>query len=367
MVLIIQRKSSLICVLILGIFLISGCVSEEKSIKTEAPAISPIASSSLPVENRTIATQTITPSSTPAIRFEGSYIDAHTHIRPSGMSLTEIILNMDNEGIDKMVIMNVPASLNPNQAEFGIPDSAKQYPNRFIALYGGEAIAMIESAAASGSYSKADEEKYINLLETEMKSGSYKGFGEIGLRHFVPAKEKNIANQTIPGDHPWMFIMSDIAAKYNVPIDIHMEATDDTIRGFERLLDHNKSTKIIWDHAGWSNTGKATPQLMRQLMEKHPNLYTSIKIRKEKVGSTVYIFDNDGTIKPEWMALFKEYPDRFMIGSDIKLGIREGEISYVKDHRKVLSQLPSEILKKIERENAEKIFKMNETEQLEIR
>ncbi|MCZ7404221.1 MAG: amidohydrolase family protein [Candidatus Methanoperedens sp.] len=365
--------------LTIGIVFISGCVQEKGPTQpnetaalqseTEAPNTSPsiasltttslAVSTPLQAQNGTQPTQISTPSPTPAVKFEGRYIDVHTHIEPGQMSLTQIIQNMDNEGIDRMVIMNVPASLNPNQAEYGIPDAAKQYPDRFVALYGGEAIAMLESAATSGSYTKADEEKYINLLEKEMRSGSYRGFGEIGLRHFVPAKASNAANQTIPGDHPWMFIMSDIAAKYNVPIDIHMEATDDTIRGFESLLDHNKSTKIIWDHAGWSNTGKATPQLIRQLMEKHPNLYTSIKIIKEKVSSAAYIFDNDGTITPEWMALFKDYPDRFMIGSDIKLGVREGEISYVKDQRKVLSQLPPEILKKIERENAEKIFRMN--------
>jgi len=30
---------------------------------------------------------------------------------------------------------------------------------------------MLESAATSGNYNKADEEKYITLLEREMKSG----------------------------------------------------------------------------------------------------------------------------------------------------------------------------------------------------
>lgn len=286
------------------------------------------------------------------------YIDVHTHINPSGMPLSQIIQNMDKEGIDKMVIMKVPADMGETQAVYGIPDAAEQSPSRFIALYGGEAITMLESAATSGNYTKADEEKYTTLLEREMKSGKYKGFGEIGLRHFVPKQSSEAANLTIPGDHPWMFIMSDIAARYNVPIDIHMEATDETIRSFERLLDHNKSTKIIWDHAGWSNTGKATPQLMRQLMEKHPNLYSSIKIRAPDTPGimAVSIFDNEFKIKYEWMALFKDYPDRFMIGSDIKLGIRADDVNQIKNHRSVLKQLPPEILKKIERENAEEIF-----------
>lgn len=304
-------------------------------------------------ENETLFNQT----SLPAVKFEGRYIDVHTHISPAGMSLEQIIATMDSEGIDKMIIMKVPANTSETQAQYGIPEVAQQYPDRFIALYGGEAITMLETAATSGNYTKADEKKFASLLESEMASGKYKGFGEIGLRHFIPKQESGATDLTIAGDHPWMFIMSDIAAKYNVPIDIHMEATDETIRSFEILLDYNKNTKIIWDHAGWSSTGMSTPAIVGQLMNKHSNLYLSIKMRNDKSASSeVNILNADKTITPEWMTLFKEYPDRFMIGSDIKAGIRADEFSYVKDHLIVLGQLPSEILKQIERENAIEIF-----------
>lgn len=322
---------------------------------TQAPTSAPLATETDNSENK------IQSSETPAaiVKFEGKYIDVHTHISPSGMSLEQIIKNMDTEGIDKMVIMKVPANINDTQAQYGIPEAAEQYPDRFIALYGGEAITMLESAATSGNYTKADEKKFTSLLEQEMGSGKYRGIGEIGLRHFVPKKESNATDLTISGDHPWMFIMSDIAAKYNVPIDVHMEATPETIKGLESLLAHNKNTIIIWDHAGWANTDMPTPQLISQLMKKYPNLYSSIKMRNDKsTPSSVSIFNSDKQITPEWMSLFKEYPDRFMIGSDIKAGVRADEFTYVKDHLKVLSQLPSEILKKIERENAEKVFQI---------
>jgi len=313
------------------------------------------------------------PSKTPAVavKFEGRYIDVHTHISPSGMPLSQIIENMDAEGIDKMVIMKPPASVpvDTPQSNFAIPDAALQYPDRLSVLYGGEAIAMLEKAATSGKYTQAEEDQFINLLEKEMKSGTYSGIGEIGLRHFVEAskgKSSVAYDLTIPGNHPWMFIMSDIAAKYDVPIDVHMEATAETIKGLESLLDHNVNTKIIWDHTGWSHTvnktayysDMATAKLMGQLMEKHPNLYSSIKIRKENQNSLIYIFNSNSEITPEWMAVLVKYSDRFMMGSDIKPGIDADQFPIIKDHRKFLSQLPSDILKKIERENAEKIFQI---------
>lgn len=293
------------------------------------------------------------------VEFEGKYIDVHAHISPSGMSYEQIIKNMDTEGIDKMVIMSVPAGKNDTQEQYGIPAAAEKYPDRFIVLYGGEAIEMLETAALTGKYTKTDEKKFISLLEQAMSSGKYKGFGEIGLRHYIPKNESDAIDLTIAGDHPWMFIMSDIAAKYHVPIDVHMEATTETVKGLESLLAHNKDTIIIWDHAGWANTDMPTPLLIGQLMDKYPNLYSSIKIRKDNATPvSVSIFNSEKKITSEWMSLFKKYPDRFMIGSDIKVGIRDGELAFVKDHLKLLGQLPTDILKKIERENAEKIFQM---------
>lgn len=290
-------------------------------------------------------------------KFEGRYIDVHTHISPSGMSYEQILSNMDKAGIDKMVVMSVPAGKNDSQEQYGVPEASELYPDRFIVLYGGEAIEMLETVAMKGSYTKAEEKKFATLLEQAMSSGLYSGIGEIGLRHFVPKNESDAIDLTILGNHPWVYIMSDIADKYNVPIDIHMEATSETVKGLENLLAHNRNTVIIWDHAGWGNTDMATPQLIDQLMEKYPNLYSSIKIRNDKSTPVVIsIFDSDKKIKSEWLSLIKKYPDRFMIGSDIKAGIRADEFTFVKDHLKLLSQLPVSILIMIERENAEEIF-----------
>ncbi|MCX9011145.1 MAG: amidohydrolase family protein [Candidatus Methanoperedens sp.] len=321
--------------------LIAGCVSP--ALNAQQPTASPAIT-------------------TPTIKFEGRYIDVHTHITPNGMPIDQIIQNMDKEGIDRMVIMESPTDIynGKPQSEFGIPDAAEKYPDRFIALYGGEALFMLYSVAAKGNYTKADEEKFSSLLDEAMKSRKYGGFGEVALRHYAAEDGTEI---TVPGDHPWMLIMSDIAAKYDVPIDIHMESEDESVAGLEKLLDHNKNTKIIWEHAGRSNTGKTTPQLMRQMMEKHPNLYSAVKIRKPKTAEriAVRILDENDKIMPEWMTLFRDFPDRFMVGSDIKPGEKEDEFNRIKDHRTFLKQLPPEVLKNIEKENAVRIYKINQT------
>ena len=59
-----------------------------------------------------------------------------------------------------------------------------------------------------------------------------------------------------------------------------------------------------------------------------------------------------------WLSVVKEFPDRFMMGSDIKPGIWENEFRQVKDHVSILSQLPPDIQGKVARDNAIRIFKI---------
>ena len=298
----------------------------------------------------------LTQSPTPAVRFEGRFIDVHAHIGPNGMPLEEIVQNMDREGIDTMVVMMTPTAIAQGTppTDYGIPNAAKQYPGRFISLYGGEAITLLDAVAARGSFEKEEKKQFVALLEEAMASGQYSGFGEIALRHVVNDPNGG-ADVTVPGDHPWMLIMSDIAAKYDVPIDLHvdLEAGDNGIAGLEALLEHNRDTKIIWSHTAWSRTDFTSFSVdsLRQLLESHPNLYSSIKIQTE----TAFL-DRQGKIKPEWMALFKDYPERFMVGSDIKPGLVEGEFSFIEKHRGFLEQLPPEILKAFERDTATEVF-----------
>ena len=66
----------------------------------------------------------------------------------------------------------------------------------------------------------------------------------------------------------------------------------------------------------------------------------------------------DGTINPAWLSVVQEFPDRFMMGSDIKPGIWDNEFRQVKKHVSILSQLPPDIQAKVARDNTIRIFKI---------
>jgi predicted TIM-barrel fold metal-dependent hydrolase len=122
------------------------------------------------------------------------------------------------------------------------------------------------------------------------------GFGELTAEHFSSGRGNHPYESTRP-DHPLFLALADIAAQHGMPIDLHMEAVPqdmpfprrsgrgqnpetvrENISGLERLLEHNRNARIIWAHAGWDLTGERTVPLMRSLLDKHPNLYLSIKV-----------------------------------------------------------------------------------------
>lgn len=74
------------------------------------------------------------------------------------------------------------------------------------------------------------------------------------------------------------------------------------------------------------------------------------------------IVDAEWKIKPEWLQLFKEFPDRFVIGTDEFFGIpgrsQRAPQSFEETWR-ILAQLPSYLANKIGSENALHIYRLN--------
>ena len=176
------------------------------------------------------------------------------------------------------------------------------------------------------------EKKFKERAEAILAAGAV-GFGEMAAEHFPSSTPYEFA----PPDHPLFLLLADIAAQHDVPICIHMEAVPQdmdlpaplksppnpprlhaNIAAFERLLAHNPRAKIVWAHLGWDTTGYRTPELTRRLLEAHPNLFMEIKLDPldTELKNSPLSNGASGTIKPEWLKLFTDFQDRFVIGSD---------------------------------------------------
>ena len=192
---------------------------------------------------------------------------------------------------------------------------------------------------------------------------------------------KNIHFMEVPPDHPLFLLLADIAARHDVPIDLHMEAViEDTklsaeirdkgsfnpskvsgnIAGLERLLVHNPAAKIIWAHAGGDSAGQRSPALVRRLLAEHPNLYVSFRIF---LTSKFPVIIMGKGINPEWLKVIMEFPDRFFIGSDGFYSDGSGKFKIPPpDYRPnvaLIRNLPEEVGRKVAYENVQRIFKLD--------
>ncbi len=136
------------------------------------------------------------------------------------------------------------------------------------------------------------------------------------------------------------------------------------IAAFERLLAHNRRANIIWVHLGWDNTEKRTFALTRTLLAENPNLYMSIRIasgmQERKVAKPTFPLDEKGRLKDQWLTLFQEFPDRFLIGSDeiIKPSNNHPSAGSIRSTVSMLKQLPEKLRRQIGYENAYRIYKL---------
>jgi len=304
------------------------------------------------------------------------FVDVHTHPDPGDPagSVRAALRAMPAENAVKIVFMPQPFTADdPGRydAEILLP-AVKGHADKLAVLGGGGSLnAMIQQSARTGDAGPEIRRKFKERAEELLRLGAV-GFGELTAEHFQGATPY----QSVPPDHPLFLQLADIAAEHGVPIDLHMEALPQTIplpasmksppnppqlraniAAFERLLDHNPRGRIIWAHAGWDNTGYRTPGLCRRLLRAHPNLYMDVKIDPLKPGKNSPLANGaSGAIKPEWLKLFEDFPDRFVVGTDQYYpeplpGPQRWEAIVL-----LLNQLPNGLRQKIAMENAARLY-----------
>lgn len=209
------------------------------------------------------------------------------------------------------------------------------------------------------------------------------GLGEVTAEHLsLPIMKEdglNHFNNSVEADHPLLLFLADIAAEKDVPIDIHFDIFPKTMPtperlaagnppvlkenkpAFERLLSHNRKARFTWAHLGSDPALQRTPELMRDLLTRHPNLYSAFRIHSMGFHPTL-VLDEKGILKPEWLKLIADFPDRFTMHTDIfyvsTWPPRRGAKKTHEMAQRMLAQLPPDIARKLAYENAQRIYKI---------
>ncbi len=178
-------------------------------------------------------------------------------------------------------------------------------------------------------------------------------------------------------------------ARRGAPIDLHMEAVErrvpvpdnlarsctanpptlePTIPALERLLAHNREARIVWQHIGWDNTGQMTLALLERLLAAHPNLYLALRVeaRANQMASNEpmanRIVDGNFKVRPEWLSFITAHADRLVIGADDFISPSDGDARGSQSFDEtwsILDQLPTEIARKVGRDNARRLYNLN--------
>lgn len=269
-------------------------------------------------------------------RAETPWIDTHMHLIGDhtgnfASALAEAVAAMDRAGTRRAIVLPTPQTSEvPRFHDHGdFAGSLKRYPGRF-AFLGGAALNRLIHDTAPDRVDAALRARFERMAEEVLAAGAV-GFGEMGVHH-LSITQGHIYSEA-PADHPLFLLLADIAARRNVPIDMHLDGVAEdmplphglappnpkTLRAnlaaFERLLAHNRQARIIWAHAGSDQLGHSSPQRAHELLGRHPNLFMSLRLMPGRAPQNHTLTPNM-QVQPQWLRVFRAFPDRFTIGTD---------------------------------------------------
>lgn len=322
---------------------------------------------------------------------QGDWIDVHFHLvadkgdLPSFDEAARKALQiMDAERIRTIVVMSPPRPRENFDVE-SLAAVAKKYGPRIVMFGGGGTLnPMLQEAGKSPTVTEDVGRRFEETAQRIIASGA-KGFGEITAHHVSLSPSHGY--ESVPADHPLLLLLADIAVQHDVPIDLHFDPVPADVEkpsnlssprnpavlkanlgGFERLLAHNRKAKIAWAHAGADPVGYFTPKLVRELLDRHSNLLLSVRPTAPFPGSMVH---PKGAINDDWIAVLRDFPDRFVIGSDsfvVAKAYTGAEAPRIFEQRseaqrsgirRLLSRLPADLARRTGYETAERLYRLN--------
>lgn len=301
--------------------------------------------------------------------YQGPIIDAHGHLGAS-FNWEIMVEAMDRNNVTHRTVMAryYPGPEGPRDLPGSDEDAvrlAERYPGKFFPLVG------MQLPLLTGSHKwrspNREVERLIEETERKLASGRFSGIGEFIVRHWSYSPGAH-AEQENPIYSTFMQRMSAIAARFDVPMVVHMEGYPALVDDFSRLLAEHPNVRFVWAHS----CGRSKAPVIRVMLARHPNLFCDLA-NMTNVGTTGYgigwprmeeftaLIEQDGVLFPEMKSLYEEFPDRFMLGMDVAHASGNTPQNYsrrVSRFRELLGQLKPETARKLAETNAIRIFKL---------
>jgi predicted TIM-barrel fold metal-dependent hydrolase len=285
-----------------------------------------------------------TPEPTPIIVAELPLIDLHFHPDPAWGSVVALF---DRLGV------RLAGNGGSAPDEVLLAEAARN-GGRVIAFAGGSQARQLVSryGQAAWTVGTPEVERFLEDIAVKLRDGRFKGIGELHVNN----RMSNLPNTTpfrFPADSPLMQRLWRLSAEHGVVVSVHMDGEPESVAEMERLLASDRRGTWLWAHTGHY----AEPALVRRLLAEHPNLYCELSYRVSISPSrTALAMDNGGRLRDEWRALIEDYPDRFVLGTDIGFASPALYSQHIAFWRLLLTQLSPETAAKLAYRNAERLL-----------
>jgi hypothetical protein len=327
------------------------------------------------------------------------HIDVHMHVIGRAQeqldeAVGKAVGEMDTYGIDQAVVFPPPI---PILGRFDYQDYApalRRHHGRFGFLAGGGTLnPIIQAHRDPHTLTNAVRQSFADQARRMLDDGAA-GFGEMTALHLslVP----NHPFEQVSIIHPLFLLLTEIAGEHKAVIDLHMDAVTGTsmptpsnlkvppnpptlqgnIDDFERLLAHSRDARIVWAHGGSDFTGNMTPALIGGLMDRHSNLFMSLRpvplrALNNPLGLRLFnlMLTPDG-VEPAWLELLTKHSDRFVMGADTfmiapsvdptrpAVTLSRGNQGRLIAASILLSRLPDSLASEIGTENAVRLYRL---------
>jgi hypothetical protein len=316
----------------------------------------------------------------------GSGASASVGSQSAGTAVDAAAAVMEGSSISTMFLLPPPQIyLRPQLLDYpSFIGPSQKYGARFRFLGGGGTLnPLLHQFEGTQSVSDAALRQFSEEAEAILRAGAV-GFGEIAAHHLSLAPAHPY--ESVPADHPLLLRLADIAARHDVPIDLHFDPVIERMTrpdwapetnpadlapnfaAFERLLAYNRGARIVWAHAGSDNLGQWTPELSHRMLATHPNLFMSLRLAPAHAPQN-HPLTITGELKPGWRQLLTDFPDRFVIGGDQffvgdagmmgPAALFATRAAPIRQRTNVfLSLLPEQLARNIAQANAARIYKL---------
>lgn len=276
--------------------------------RTVMPLLSPVA---------TIAPQPTTPAQLTRQPSNNTLVihDAHLHYSADSQAaytVDQIIGIMDGANIQRALF-----SSTPNE---GTVQLYQKIPARII-----PSLRPYRTRADISLW--FDDPTILKFIDDELKRGIYRAIGEF---HASGDQAKT----------PVVKSVVEISVKQNLFLHAHSDAA-----AIEALFAHNPKARVIWAHAGMSES----VDTLTKMADRYPNLWIELSYRPD--------IAYNGKLDSSWRTLFLRHPNRFLYGTDTWVQERWTQLpGLVTWARSWLAELPPDVAEKIATKNFEGLF-----------